>query len=313
MIRFINYYYFSLKTSKRSLEWRIVLLTQLNPIVYGIGFAIIASALQNFGMGFQKVGMERLKAISSENTISQKIRQSKIWIIGTGMTFFSWGFFLAALTYIGISIVQPILIGGIVFLVVFAIIFLEERTVTMEKLGIASTVLGAVLIALEAETINRNDYSWEISTLIIFSITMLSLSIAFLLHSYFILHKSPLASGGAVSGILTGQGAIFARSLTLEENNPIFFLISVHFWLLVVFQVASFVILQAAFHQERAITIVPIYSSFAVLVPLLASIFVFSENVGLLLYIGIIFILIGVLLLSRIGAEIIGPGKINQN
>ncbi|MFX0113591.1 MAG: hypothetical protein ACFFB3_03505 [Candidatus Hodarchaeota archaeon] len=282
-------------------------------VFLGIGLALAASALQNFGMGFQKVGMENIKLISSRETFMEKLSHARVWLLGTAMTFISWAFFLAALTYVGISIVQPILIGGIVFVVFFAIFFLNERTLPHESIGIASCILGACLVALEAEKVNREKIQWEITLLFAFVCLMLVLSAASMLHSYLVLKKSPLSAGGAVSGILTGLGAVFARSLTLEETNPLFFLISIHFWLLVGFQAASFIMLQAAFHRERAITVIPLYGGFAVLIPVVAGILVFSEKMGFFLSAGVILILVGIILLSRIGAEILAPDDLRNN
>jgi uncharacterized membrane protein len=261
-------------------------------------------------MGFQKVGMERIKLIAPQETLPEKLNHAKIWILGTSMTFISWAFFLAALNFVGISIVQPIVLGGIVFLVFFAVVILGERTSQYETVGIAACTLGACLVALEAEEVKREKIDWDITALIVFASLMIAISLMVMLHSQFILKKGALSAGGAVSGILTGQGAVFARSLTLEETNPILFLISIHFWLLVMFQGASFVVLQAALQRERAVTVVPLYAGFAVLVPVIAGILIFSERMGTFLLGGVILVLIGIVLLSRIGAAMLAPDEV---
>jgi len=292
---------------KERIERRNKPLNEGNIILLGIGLATVASALQNFGMGFQKVGMERLKPISSNESLVVRIVRARIWLLGTLMTFCAWCFFLAALRYVGISIVQPIMIGGVVFLVFFAVILLKERVLPREGIGIVSCTLGAFLVTLEAEEVKYETINWQLLTLAGFVFLMLFCCAIIMLHSYIILNKSPLASGGAVAGILTGLGALFARSLTLEESQVIFFLISVHFWLLVICQACSLVFLQAAFHRERAITVVPLYGGFAVLIPVTGGILIFSEKLGLALIGGIALILVGILLLSRIGAEFLAP------
>ncbi|MHA2495914.1 MAG: hypothetical protein ACXAEI_10530 [Candidatus Hodarchaeales archaeon] len=280
-------------------------------ILLGISLALAASVLQNLGMGFQKLGFERLKPLSSRDPLLDRIFRAKVWILGTAMTFFSWGFFLAALGYIGISIVQPILIGGLIFLVAFAIIFLKEQILPKEGVGIAICALGTLFVTLEAEKIKRDPDTWDTFVLFGFMCLMLILALAVMLHSQLILRKHPLAAGGAVSGIFTGLGAMFARSLTLEETNPINFIFSVHFWLLILFQASSFAVLQGAFHRERAVTVVPLYGGFAVLVPVIAGILVFGEKMGWFLLTGVIFVIIGIYLLSRIGAEVLGPEKLD--
>ncbi len=280
-------------------------------ILLGISLALAASVLQNLGMGFQKLGFERLKPLSSRDPLLDRIFRAKVWILGTAMTFFSWGFFLAALGYIGISIVQPILIGGLIFLVAFAIIFLKEQILLKEGVGIAICALGTLFVTLEAEKIKRDPDTWDTFVLFGFMCLMLILALAVMLHSQLILRKHPLAAGGAVSGIFTGLGAMFARSLTLEETNPINFIFSVHFWLLVLYQASSFAVLQGAFHRERAVTVVPLYGGFAVLVPVIAGILVFGEKMGWFLLTGVIFVIIGIYLLSRIGAEVLGPEKLD--
>lgn len=278
-------------------------------ILLGICLALAASALQNLGMGFQKLGFERLKPISSREPLFDRIIRAKIWILGTAMTILSWGFVLAALGYIGISIVQPILIGGLIFLVAFAVIFLKEQIMPKEGVGIAICALGTLFVTLEAEKINRKSDTWDTLILFGFMCLMLILALALMLHSRIFLKKHPLSAGGAVSGIFTGLGAIFTRSLTLEETNPINFVLSIHFWLLVLFQSGSFVVLQGAFHRERAVTVVPLYGGFAVLVPVIAGILIFGEKMGWFLLTGVIFVIYGIYLLSRIGAEILGPEK----
>lgn len=286
-------------------------MSSQSAILLGISLALAASALQNLGMGFQKLGFERLKPLSSQEPLLGRIFRAKIWVLGTAMTFFSWVFFLAALGYIGISIVQPIIIGGLIFLVVFAIVFLKEQILPKEGLGIAICALGTLLVTLEAEKINRDPEAWNTLVLFSFMCLLLILALAVMLHSRVILKKHPLAAGGAVSGIFTGLGAMFARSLTLEETNAINFIFSIHFWLLVLFQATSFAVLQGAFHRERAVTVVPLYGGFAVLVPVIAGILVFGEKMGWSLLTGVLFVIIGIYLLSRIGAEVLGPEKVD--
>jgi multidrug transporter EmrE-like cation transporter len=63
--------------------------------------------------------------------------------------------------------------------------------------------------------------------------------------------------------------------------------------LVAIFQILSFLTLQTAFQQERATIIVPLFNSFATLLPLVYGVFIFSEIVPIGQLVGILLIVLG--------------------
>ena len=182
------------------------------------------------------------------------------WMLGFVLTVVGWLFFVKATDLGEVSIVQPLMSVGDIFLVLLAITFLHERLGRVEWVGLALTVVGAVLLAFEASVVERVAIAWP--RLIVF----LALCAAGWLALFLAGRRSnrsevPLA---IAVGIGFGTGAALTKLMTaylmlggkqLESSafflNPILpFMIAAN--------VAGLALLQVAFQRGRASVIIPV-------------------------------------------------------
>ena len=110
----------------------------------------------------------------------------------------------------------------------------------------------------------------------------------------------PTKSGsvlGIASGITAGLGATYTKLLSLvhDEIAVIFFILLI----IIVFQILSFISLQAAFKEERATIVVPLFNSFSALLPIIFGVGVFYEVVPMGQMLGILLIVVGSSMLFR--------------
>ena len=222
------------------------------------------------------------------------------WTLGFASTSVGWVLFVQATALGDISLVQPLMSAGDLFLVILAVVFLKERMTGIEWAGVLLTVFGAVALALEAEATQAVAFSGvRLSLLVGVSVF---LSVALLLanrHS-----RQPEVLLALVVGLCFGMGSILTKALTVESSGPeqsIFSWAVVFNPLLlavVLANVLGLVMLQAAFQRGRAAVVVPLQLAMANGITVLAGVIVFAEYITLLRGTGIVLIVVGTALLQ---------------
>jgi drug/metabolite transporter (DMT)-like permease len=105
-----------------------------------------------------------------------------------------------------------------------------------------------------------------------------------------------------VAGSLAGRGSSFAASVLAEGHwahavvNPF-----TPLWILL--SIASMFVIQFAYRHERAVRLIPYFTSCSILVPVLGGVFVFGESLQAAQWVGVGLILTGLLLLTLPPAE----------
>ena len=237
------------------------------------------------------------------------------WMLGFVLTVVGWLFFVKATDLGEVSIVQPLMSVGDLFLVLLALVFLHERLGRIEWVGLALTVVGAVSLAFEAAVIEQVSIAWP--RLAVF----LALCAAGWLALFFAGRRGahsevPLA---IAVGIGFGAGAVLTKLMTaylmlegraLESSA---FLLNPILPFMVAANVAGLAVLQVAFQRGRASVIVPVQLAVANGLVVIAGALVFSESIGLfrLFAIGVIVAGTGVLEFGRRAA--VRPGEAKGN
>lgn len=226
------------------------------------------------------------------------------WVFGLISTTVGWILFIQATSLGDISLVQPLMASGDILLVIMAVVFLHERLRPLEWLGIATTVIGGVLLALKADIKQAPAFDAGL---------LLGLLAAGILAGATLLMLSrrsrrPEAPIAVAVGLAFGFGATLTTAMTasLASQNAAAISAStlINPWLpaIVLSNVAGLVLLQMAFQRGRASVVIPLQLAVANLLAVLIGILVFDETVSPLRAAGVVIILLGTGLL-HIGAQ----------
>ena len=205
------------------------------------------------------------------------------WLSGFVLTVLGWILFIKAANIGDISLVQPLMSIGDLFLVLLALVFLKERLSKKEWLGLGITVVGAILLSLEAKVVLPVGIDWF--KFMFFIMVAVVAYAAFMVIAKRSQHQEvPLA---IVVGICFGCGAVLTKLMTSYINmqghhletmegiiNPIFpFMMAAN--------AAGIVMLQVAFQRGRAAVIVPVELAVVNGMAVLAGAFIFSEHISI--------------------------------
>lgn len=222
------------------------------------------------------------------------------WVLGFAATSIGWVLFVQATALGDISLVQPLMSAGDLMLVLMAVVFLRERLSAVEWAGVLLTVLGAVALALEAESTQVAAYAGQ-RLAVLLGLTLLG-AVALLAANR--RAQRPEVLLAVVVGLCFGAGSVLTKALTAESTgsgqsvltwavvlNPLLLAV-------VLANVAGLVLLQAAFQRGRAAVVVPLQLALANGITVLAGVVVFAEHITLLRGAGIGLIVVGTTLLQ---------------
>src|SRR5689334_7955351 len=123
---------------------------------------LAATLAIQLGYFLWKIAADELPRIGTApaGTVALSFVTNWKWMLGFSLTVVGWLFFVKATDLGEVSIVQPLMSVGDIFLVVLAIAFLHERLGRVEWVGLALTVVGAIVLAVEAAVINQVTIEW---------------------------------------------------------------------------------------------------------------------------------------------------------
>jgi uncharacterized membrane protein len=217
------------------------------------------------------------------------------WMLGFVLTVVGWLLFVKATDLGEVSIVQPLMSAGDIFLVLLALTFLHERLGRVEWVGLALTVVGAVLLAFEATVIEHVAIGWPRLA------AFLALCVAGWLLLFVAGRRSaqsevPLA---IAVGIGFGMGAVLTKLMTAylmlggRQLESSAFLLNPILPFMVAANVVGLALLQVAFQRGRASVIIPVQLAVTNGLVVLAGALIFAESIGLFRLCGIGLIIAG--------------------
>ena len=262
-------------------------------MVVPILIALIGTCSLNIGFLLQKSEASNLPSIKGQKilqTISLVLKCRK-WLFGTILTSTGWILFLIAITLAPLSVIAPLNNAGVIVLVLFAILYLNEKLNFYEWFGLAAIILGVILIPIFTIPQTTEIITFDSSFVLILTFLI---NISLLLLGILQNKLAPTKSGaflGFASGITGGLGAVYTKVLSLIYDD--FFSLVIVFSLFLIFQLLSFLTLQTAFQRERATVVVPLFNSFSTLLPVVFGVLAFYETIPIGQMIGIFLIVIG--------------------
>ncbi len=268
----------------------IILLTLTSSFLIQLGYFIWKISLNEL----PRVGKDKVRVVLVGFLTNPK------WLLGMFLRLFGLALFIKA-THIGaISLVQPLMSIGDLFVVLLAYIFLHERLVKLEWVGMGVIIAGAAMIACEAKIAETTTIDWVHIICFILIAACVLISLVFLgMRTRF----TEIFLGIAV-GVEFGISSILAKAMTSSlalSGHPVNVMSCVLnpiFPVILISNITGLVILQMAFQNGRASVVLPIQLSVVNGVAVLGGVFLFSENVSMFRVGGVILIFLGTFLMQ---------------
>jgi multidrug transporter EmrE-like cation transporter len=124
-----------------------------NREVAGVVVAVFSAALYNLGYVLEKQALADLPAVRFHPvSLLRTVAGSRRWLLGFSAMLAGLVFQLVALTMAPVSVVQPVLAGGLIGLVVIGSAVLEERLVWRQRAALILVLAAVVAIAVSARS-----------------------------------------------------------------------------------------------------------------------------------------------------------------
>lgn len=262
---------------------------------------LTATLLTQLGFFLWKLSAEGQPKIggASAGTVIRALVSDWRWMLGFAANSLGWVLFVQATALGDISLVQPLMSAGDLVLVVMAVVFLKERLIRVEWVGVLLTVAGAVALAWEAEDSKVESFA-GIRLFALLAVVVLMAGAMLLANRR---SHRPEILLALVDGMCFGAGSMLTKALTVDASatgqsiltwsvlfNPLLLAV-------VLANVAGLVLLQAAFQRGRASVIVPLQLAMANALTVLAGIVIFAEHITTLRALGIVVIIAGTAML----------------
>jgi len=263
-------------------------------------FAGIANIMMSLGAVLQKVGADDAPEIGKapvKETIMGFIK-NKTWLLGVLLALMGFPILLLAFNFGGLIYTQPMVSVGILSIVLYSLIILKEKVSLTEMIGVVLIIIGPILIAYGSLDITSETPTISPIVSIIFYIIVYVIIIVLLFISKTIREKGKkkAVTFAFITGIFMGTAAFSGRLSALYTGLTSLFFV---FMLAGNFGVGT-ISSQIMYQQGRAVITLTISNFFNIMLPVIAGIIVLSEKINLILSIGVIGIIIGCILVSKI-------------
>jgi len=276
----------------------------------GILCGLLAGFMFTIGAVFQKQGADEMPDIKlGDYKTILALLKNRTWVLGVVVGILGGIPYVLSQLWIGIGYTQLLIAAGLILLAIMASRTLHEPLGMMEYLGIALIVVGTIFLGLANlspinVTLAEPNFFLNV---FYFYIPFFIIIIAGLII-YKVSEKGVAKILGALSGIIFGCGAGFSQMgiMGLSEGNVLALFIG--YFILIIGTILGTVVANIAFQKGKAVVVIPIQSAGNYLIPVFAGLTIFKQVFApgneFWFIPAVILIMIGVILLSRIQAEL---------
>lgn len=178
-------------------------------LVLGVILAVLNSSLAAVGKGFQKKGVAQLPKLTCTTSILRQYFTNRMWVKGVVLEIGAALCGLGALTFLPISMAQPIFCNGLVLLAIYNRFCLKEDLAPLEWASIGLCFVGIVMLAV---TLTPRDYSQASvveQQLKLFCALVLCISLVLAIEVYMRATLKAIEKAASVEG---GGGAVCATA-----------------------------------------------------------------------------------------------------
>ena len=269
-----------------------------NPIL-AIILSAIGNILMSLGAVIQKQGADTALEIGKHPLLDtiKSFLTNETWLKGAALALTGLPLYFLAFQYGDLIYVQPMIGFGTLAIVLYALKILKEKTTKTELIGILFVILGPIIIAYGSQNITPNEIQINYTLIIVFYLIFyLIISILLLMQTRFEKGKKKAAIFAITTGTLLGLAALSGRLTSFHIGLQYLLFIGILLLNLGLGTVSS----QIMYQKGRAIITLNISNSFNLILPVTAGIFILSEKTNIMLITGLIIILIGCVLLSKL-------------
>jgi drug/metabolite transporter (DMT)-like permease len=250
-------------------------------MILSLLLAVAASALMAAGLVVMKQRAEVLPPARGAGSVRAVIAwvSDVRWLASIAIQALGYALYVIALAGAPVSMVAVMMQGGIALFVLFAVAFLHERARPREWAGIAAIAIAMVMLALSlpaGEAQGNPDAP-----------ALIALTLALLAAGFVPMASTQMRRGGAAaaifSGVAFGLGSLYTKGMTdlfiagsgagmalrIAANPFVYAAIAAN--------IAGLVMLQNAFHDARAIIVMPLSSALSNVVPIAGGMMAFGE------------------------------------
>jgi uncharacterized membrane protein len=272
----------------------VVIVTLLSTFCIQLGFLLWKMAADSL----PQIGKDKLWVVIKGFLCNWK------WMLGYFATVLGWLLFIKANDIGEISLIQPLVSVGDVFLVLMAIYFLKERLAHLEWLGLGLIVCGAGSLTFDVKEVPVATINWQ--NIFIFMGFAIFAWIGLMLSRKG--NRAEIILALAV-GVLFGIGGVLTKLMTayIEHNGQklesFAFALNPVFPVMVVANVYGLFLLQMAFQNGRASVIIPVQLAVVNGMSVLAGMILFSETISVYRIGCILLIIVGTIVLQWAGSK----------
>lgn len=302
--------------------------------------AILATTLFGVAAVLLKIGVSRgipdvsLSALRRDGwRMAWTLLSNRVWLGGLALNAIGGIFYFIALARLDLTIVKPVITFYVVVAAVLGAVWLRERVSRAEALGIATAVLGAVLLGIQGEAATGDAVALSEQVRGMYRVLLGALVLTVLLCAPLLSRAFRERVGrelplSVISGLYWGLGAAWYKLFFNElEALPsvtaaggladalaqsafwVESLTTLSLWLMLALNVFGFAVYQFALASGRVAIITPVVMVATLVAPLVAGVGIFGEDLPALKTLGIAVMCLGTVVLSlgRPAVEPAGP------
>lgn len=182
----------------------------------GILLALLCAFATNLGFLWKHRGARVAPTVDIRHPwLSAKgLFSSKWFAIGMGVAFVAWVLHVAALAMAPLSVVQPVIAGGLVFLAVLAERSFGLKVGRRQWLGVGLTAVGLVLLAVTLPLGGSAHNGYSVAAMIAFESSLLVVGTLLVMsHKLGVKHEHHGVALGVAAGILFGVSDVAIKAL----------------------------------------------------------------------------------------------------
>src|SRR3954470_17182103 len=183
----------------------------------GILLALICAFATNLGFLWKHRGACAAPTVDIRHPwkSAKGLFASKWFAIGWSVAVLAWIFHVAAMAMAPLSVVQPVIAGGLVFLAVIAERFFGLELGKRQWIGVGCTAIGLTLLAITLPLGGGAQSSYSVAAMIAFESTLLIVGTLLVMsHKLGVPHAHHGVALGVAAGILFGVSDVAIKGLT---------------------------------------------------------------------------------------------------
>jgi drug/metabolite transporter (DMT)-like permease len=285
-------------------------------ITWGILFGLIAACTLNLGKALQKQGITLFERQKMEG--SARAKKGAIWLVGISLSSIQPIFQIIAQTILGApaTVYSAMLGAGIVVVMFYAHRVLKEPIGKFEVMGAAAIIGGTLVFGIASIFWARPA---RIMNWTSFGVSMVAIGAGFLAIIVYTMKTKNMWGliWGIVAGSCGGLDNVF-KSMSKDVGTTLDLgafsgFANVFFYISFVASMGAMLLTNVGYTRGKAVTVVPAYTAFYILIPLLLESLFYGISPAPMQIVGVAIAIFGVVLSTAFRKEkVVETGKTSE-